>query len=185
METLDHICETLGFNQLDKVKPVKDLSAKLGAKPGHLGLGVAGLLAVLIIFSYGLVWITFFVGFLYPAYKSFKALESKGEGDDKIWLTYWIVFGFLHVFDGLITRVLGFIPALGLIKIAFYVWLFHPKTLGSKIIYEKGFRPFLTKYQGQIDEKLNQINKTVEERSGALNDVAGNIKREALNRAVS
>ena len=31
-------------------------------------------------------------GMLYPAYKSFKALKSPGEDDDKLWLTYWVVY---------------------------------------------------------------------------------------------
>jgi receptor expression-enhancing protein 5/6 len=34
------------------------------------------------------------IGFMYPAYKSFKALESNSLDDDKFWLTYWTVYSF-------------------------------------------------------------------------------------------
>ena len=34
------------------------------------------------------------VGFVYPAYMSFKAIETEDDVDDDIqWLTYWVVFG--------------------------------------------------------------------------------------------
>ena len=128
--------------------------------------------ALLVIFSYGVVWISFLIGFLYPAYKSFKALETKDDDrDDQVWLTYWIVFGTLHVFDGLINYALGFIPGLGLIKIGLYVWLFHPKTLGAKLVYEKGFRPFLLKYEGDIDKNLAKGEKYIEHKIFNINYV--------------
>jgi receptor expression-enhancing protein 5/6 len=55
------------------------------------------------------VWgdlLTNLLGFLYPAYASFKALESHGVDDDKQWyiffsfrLTYWVVFAFLNMIE--------------------------------------------------------------------------------------
>jgi receptor expression-enhancing protein 5/6 len=32
------------------------------------------------------------VGFVYPAYASFKAIDSADPNDDTQWLTYWVVF---------------------------------------------------------------------------------------------
>ena len=32
------------------------------------------------------------VGFIYPAYYSFKSLNTKTDYDDKQWLIYWIVY---------------------------------------------------------------------------------------------
>ncbi|KAL8431844.1 hypothetical protein ACSSS7_005019 [Eimeria intestinalis] len=32
-------------------------------------------------------------GFLYPAWMSFRAIETPGTEDDKLWLTYWVVYG--------------------------------------------------------------------------------------------
>ena len=39
------------------------------------------------------------VGFVYPAYASFKALESKTPESSAQWLTYWIIFGIFNVFE--------------------------------------------------------------------------------------
>jgi receptor expression-enhancing protein 5/6 len=38
-------------------------------------------------------------GFIWPAYKSFKALKSKEEEDDQQWLTYWVIFSLLLLFE--------------------------------------------------------------------------------------
>lgn len=39
------------------------------------------------------------IGVGYPLFKSIIALESPSKDDDKQWLTYWIVYGFLAVLD--------------------------------------------------------------------------------------
>lgn len=39
------------------------------------------------------------VGFVYPAYMSFKAIESPEKSDDTQWLTYWVVFASLTVLE--------------------------------------------------------------------------------------
>jgi hypothetical protein len=41
------------------------------------------------------------VGFVYPTYASYKAIRSSAEGDDKHWLTYWVVYSFFNVIEGL------------------------------------------------------------------------------------
>mmetsp|Transcript_11748 Transcript_11748/g.1806 ORF Transcript_11748/g.1806 Transcript_11748/m.1806 type:complete len:103 (-) Transcript_11748:162-470(-) len=88
------------------------------------------------------------VGFLYPAYMSFKALSSKSEDDDKQWLTYWIVFSFFTCFDSILQTILFFVPMYYLIKLLFYVYLFHPKTQGALHIYKNYIRKIFLKYEG-------------------------------------
>ena len=39
------------------------------------------------------------VGTVYPIFKSIEALESDSLGDDKLWLTYWIVFSMFILVD--------------------------------------------------------------------------------------
>jgi len=52
---------------------------------------------LLILLNIGGALITHLVGFLYPAYASFKAIESSSKEDDTLWLTYWTTFGFLSI----------------------------------------------------------------------------------------
>jgi receptor expression-enhancing protein 5/6 len=40
-----------------------------------------------------------FLGFAFPAYQSFLALESAKKEDDAQWLMYWVVFGTFSVFE--------------------------------------------------------------------------------------
>lgn len=48
----------------------------------------------LVMLGVGQVYITTMIGVLYPAFMSFLALETDDKEDDKLWLTYWVVFGF-------------------------------------------------------------------------------------------
>lgn len=187
MEVLDSICAKLSLNELDKVPQLKELSAKAGVKPAHIGLGVVALALILVLLGYGTSLIAFLVGFLYPAYMSFKALESKDSSeDDEHWLTYWVVFGSMNVFDKVINFVLSFIPFLSLVKIGFYVYLFHPKTKGALTIYRTLLRPTLTKYQDKIDAKINDIGAAAQ-KVGAevLEKGKTELTKEVVNRSIN
>lgn len=47
----------------------------------------------LVMLGVGQVYITTAIGVLYPAFMSFVALETEDIEDDKLWLTYWVVYG--------------------------------------------------------------------------------------------
>ena len=65
-----------------------------GCRPAHL-LAISGLLLLgLLIIGFASYFLGSFVGFVYPAYMSIKAIETKGGDDDKQWLTYWLVYSF-------------------------------------------------------------------------------------------
>lgn len=182
MEVLDSICAKLSLNELEKFQPLKELSDKAHVKPGHIGLGVLALALILVLLGYGTSLIAFMVGFLYPAYMSFKALESKeSNDDDKHWLTYWVVFGSMNVFDRIINFVFSFVPFLSLVKIGFYIYLFHPKTKGALTVYQSFLRPTLNKYQNKIDENISKIGDQVEKVGG---QVVKNATDAATNEAV-
>lgn len=70
-------------------------------------------------------------------------MNGKNEQLCKKWLTYWIVFGFVTAFDGLLSIVLFFLPAFYAFKVLFIIWLFYPRTDGASLIYEKFLRPNL------------------------------------------
>ena len=62
------------------------------------------------------------VGFLYPAYMSFKSMDSGVNDDVTQWLTYWVVFSFLNIFESLFSIIVAFIPFYFWIKIVKYSW---------------------------------------------------------------
>ena len=82
MQALDKFIEKVPFLHLDAfdhMEPLKKIATKIGygTKPRHLvfvsGVLVIGLLAL----NIAAIFLSSFVGFLYPAYMSIKALESK------------------------------------------------------------------------------------------------------------
>ena len=75
------------------------LAAQLGIKRAYLGGGlVLGALLFLFV-GVGAQLFSSLVGFAFPAYASFKAIESPGKDDDTQWLTYWVVFAVFSLLE--------------------------------------------------------------------------------------
>ena len=58
------------------------------------------------------------VGFLYPAYRSIKALESPNKDDDTKWLTYWVVFALFSIIEYFSDILLYWFPFYWLFKVS-------------------------------------------------------------------
>lgn len=86
--------------------------------------------------------------FIYPVIQSIKAIESETKTDDTMWLTYWIVFSFFKVIEGIFDIIISAIPFYTIAKLAFLVWCYHPKSEGAKILYEKGIKPHIVPLLG-------------------------------------
>ena len=71
-----------------------------------------------------------FIGIVYPAFKSFEAIESEDKNDEKQWLIYWVCFACFTVSDQVVGRLVlkKIVPFYFFIKIGFLVFLFHPRT---------------------------------------------------------
>jgi len=159
MEKFDEYLGKLGLNEFEKIKPLKEFSQKIGVKVAHIVLAFFSILLIFVVLEFGSFLITSLVGFVYPAYMSFKAVESTETSDDTQWLTYWVVYSFFTVFNDMLFIVLGFIPFLYIIKAVLYVWMFHPRTKGAQVIYEKVIKPLLLKYEGKLDRVTNRAEE--------------------------
>ena len=85
------------------------------------------------------------IGIIYPLFKSIECLESEDQSLDRLWLTYWVSFASFMLFDAIAGRLLlgKVVPFYFFIKIAFLVYLYHPSTLGAKLIYSNVLQPLL------------------------------------------
>ena len=71
-----------------------------------------------------------------------------------------------------------------IIKIFFYIWLFHPTKRGAAVIYENLLRPVLKKYEEEIDSKLEKLVKVVESATPKFESIVQDARKEVTHRAV-
>jgi len=116
--------------------------------------------AVLVFFGIGAGSLCSIVGFLYPAYKSFEAIESKNRGDDTQWLIYWVVYAFFSVLEVFIDFLVYWIPFYYAFKLAFLLWAMLPQTKGAKFLYDSFLKDFLKSNESKIDVALENAKKS-------------------------
>merc|ERR1719273_2621353 len=91
------------------------------------------------------------VCFVYPAYMSFKAIDSQQIEDDMQWLTYWIVFSTMAILETTNVKYLfEYVPFYFFLKIAFMIWLYHPKYQGAIVVYSQVLRPLVLPYIAKV-----------------------------------
>jgi len=133
---------------------LKDVEKKTGYPKTYFFLAAVVLLGTIVTLVGGFKLLTDLVGFLYPAYMSFKSMESaKGVPEDATqWLTYWVVFSSLSVIESVAGFIIGWIPMYYFIKLGVIIWLYHPKTKGAEVIYTQVVKthiaPHIEKLQG-------------------------------------
>mmetsp|Transcript_13753 Transcript_13753/g.25910 ORF Transcript_13753/g.25910 Transcript_13753/m.25910 type:complete len:172 (-) Transcript_13753:264-779(-) len=97
--------------------------------------------------------VTDLVSFIYPAYMSFKAIDSSNAAEHTQWLTYWVVFSFMTIVENICGFITDFIPFYFFIKVAFFIWLYHPKFMGAGLVYTEVIKPFVMPYLNSLQKK--------------------------------
>jgi len=99
---------------------------KTNVKRVYLAQGLIGVFCVYMILGHFAALVCNVVGFIYPAFRSFKAIESHDKSDDTKWLTYWVVFAGFSVVEFFSDIIFSWFPIYWLAKIVFLVWCFVP-----------------------------------------------------------
>lgn len=135
------------------------------------------MITIVLIIGIGVGSMTSIVGFVYPAFKSFHAIETKNKGDDTQWLVYWVIFAFFHIAETFIDYLLYWIPFYYAFKLAFLLWCMLPQTRGSKFLYESFLKDFLKKNESKIDAAMADAKNN----AGALASdmVGGDMKKDS------
>lgn len=147
---------------LADVPPVRWAADKMGVQPWVAAAGGSlwGLSFLLWGFTGELLCSV--VGHLYPMYASFKALE---DGEPHVvwqWLTYWVVYAAVTLAEGLMYRMLVWIPFYHIMRLLFIVWLFHPATTGAQAVFAWSVGPLLRRYRPKIDAALARAAEEIE-----------------------
>merc|ERR1712159_308466 len=155
---------------LDKIDALQALQDKTGVKKLYIAAGISVFVVIFILFGFGAGLLCNFVGFVYPAYASFKSLESQNTNDDRLWLTYWVVYSCFCLIEGFLEYVLFWVPFYYPIKLAFLFFLFLPQTKGAMKLYEQILRPALKPYVTMIDSAAGEAISKVQ---GAATKLSG------------
>jgi len=127
----------------------------------NLIMGVIAFTAVWLAIGYGAPFLCDFIGFVFPAYLSFKAVESADTRDDTQWLTYWIVYSYFGILEFFSDYLLFWIPFYSLIKCSFLLWMVNYN--GASLIYSRFIRPFLQQKEAAIDEVVDRVEDVADQ----------------------
>ncbi|RDY12224.1 HVA22-like protein a, partial [Mucuna pruriens] len=74
-------------------------------------------------------------------YASIRAIESKSPIDDQQWLTYWVLYSLITLFELTFAKLLEWIPIWPYAKLIVTCWLVLPYFSGAAYVYEHYVRP--------------------------------------------
>ncbi|KAG0255333.1 hypothetical protein BG011_005196 [Mortierella polycephala] len=96
---------------------------------------------------------------VYPAYASYKAINSGDNTRLTAWLMYWSVMGIFSLAEFVLDTFVFWFPFYYEVKVLFVLWMVLPQTQGSIYLYQAFIDPYLTQHEREIDQTLKDIQK--------------------------
>ncbi|KAF9933941.1 ER membrane protein DP1/Yop1 [Linnemannia zychae] len=143
--------------ELNKYPQLNQFQAATGVPKTYLVFGAGVVFITMIFFNLAGRLLSNTLGWVYPAYRSFKALESPNHDDD----TQWTVYGFVSILESFTDILLYWFPFYFFLKTMFLLWLMLPVFNGATTVYVRLLRPFLAQHHGEIDSHLNRVKAKV------------------------
>ncbi|KAK4795731.1 hypothetical protein SAY86_028057 [Trapa natans] len=98
-------------------------------------------------------------GYAFPAYECYKTIEKNKPEIEQLlfWCQYWILVAALTVFERVGDAFISWVPMYSEAKLAFFIYLWYPKTKGTTYVYGSFFRPYVAKHENEIDRNLLEL----------------------------
>ncbi|XP_055628154.1 receptor expression-enhancing protein 5 isoform X2 [Toxorhynchites rutilus septentrionalis] len=144
-----------------------DGQQKTDYRTGCIVIGCVAIVVLYLAFGYAAQILCNAIGVAYPAYISMKAIETRTKEDDTRWLTYWVIYGVLSVFEHFSFFLVQIIPFYWLLKCIFFVWCMVPiENNGSTVMYNKVILPYFRKYEKSADNLIGQATDKIKQVAG-------------------
>lgn len=173
---------------LDKFPVLQKAQDATGVEKLYLVAAGSAVLLLLLLVGFGAGLICNLVGFAYPAYASFKAVESDSKKDDVQWLTYWVVYACFNIVEVFSDFLLYWIPFYYAFKLGFLLWLFMPSTQGASFLYNHFLAPFLKSQESRIDRAMKEAVSSggvvLSDISGVVKDVSKDVSKAVASKIV-
>ncbi|KAF2176270.1 hypothetical protein K469DRAFT_700181 [Zopfia rhizophila CBS 207.26] len=131
--------------ELSKYPALNNFEKQTSVPKVYIILGVGALYFFLIFFNIAGAFLVNIAGFILPGYYSLAALFSASKVDDTQWLTYWVVFAFLTVFESAVNAVYWF-PFYYVFKFVLVLWMALPQTSGAQIVFRSLIQPVFSRF---------------------------------------
>jgi len=148
--------------ELTKYPVLQNFEKSTNVPKVYLVLGFGALYFFLVFFNIAADFLVNTIGFAIPAYYSLDALFSTKTSDDTQWLTYWVVYAFLTVFETAVSAVYWF-PFYYTFKLVLVLWMALPQTGGAQVVFRSFLQPVFSRYfhSGSTSDNLRaQAEKT-------------------------
>uniref|UniRef100_A0A7N0UZU8 HVA22-like protein n=1 Tax=Kalanchoe fedtschenkoi TaxID=63787 RepID=A0A7N0UZU8_KALFE len=104
------------------------------------------------------------ISLAYPLYASIREIENKSpDADDRQWLTYWIMYSMITLFELTFATFLDWVPVWPYVKLIAFVWLVMPQFRGAAYLYESFVRPLYVNphsvHTWYVPKKKDRIGK--------------------------
>ncbi|XP_022636748.1 putative HVA22-like protein g isoform X2 [Vigna radiata var. radiata] len=97
--------------------------------------------------------------YAFPAYECYKAVEKNRPEIEQLrfWCQYWILVAVLTICERIGDTFISWVPMYSEAKLAFFIYLWYPKTKGTTYVYDSFFRPYVAKHEPEIDRNLLEL----------------------------
>ncbi|XP_073394958.1 uncharacterized protein [Physcomitrium patens] len=99
------------------------------------------------------------LGYICPAYECYKVVDRPRADLENLrfWCQYWMIIAVVTVLERLGDIFISWMPMYCEAKLAFIIYLWYSKTMGTTCLYSKLLKPFVAKHESEIDHNLNEL----------------------------
>ena len=165
---VDDLIFNLKLDRLSENRLLMNLSKKTHVAANdmvRLAVGAFTFIGLSIMFVFAHNFVYFLLSVLYPAFLTAKTTinEDIMSRDGKLYLSYWVCFGFLTLFNQFFGFVLRWVPFSKLAQCLFTVWLYNERTRGAEYLNRTFLQPIFSKYGGKAKQGLEKAKDNIQQ----------------------